>query len=61
MPELAYPLKMRKNLKMKYVVIDKDTLYNSSSLQVDNIEDTFMYKAYVGQVNDLKLVYQSNE
>jgi len=46
---------------MRYVVIDNDTLYNNASLQVDNMKSTFMYKAYAGQVNGLRLVYQSND
>jgi len=50
-----------KQLGMRYVVIDNDTLHNNISLQVDNMKSTFMYKAYAGQVNGLRLVYQSND
>ena len=50
-----------KQLGMRYVVIDDDTLYNNISLRVDDLEGTFMYKAYTGQVKSLYLVYQSND
>jgi len=54
-------IRQLRQLGMRYVVIDDDTLYNNVSLRVDNLESTFMYKAYTGQVKDLYLVYQSND
>ena len=48
------------SLNIRYVVIDSDMLFNCNGLKTGNLTDTFMYKAYTGQVDSLKLVYQSS-
>lgn len=47
------------SLNMRYVVIDSDMLFNCNGLKTDYLTDTFMYKAYAGQINELKLVYNA--
>lgn len=47
-------------LNMRYIVIDSDMLFNCNGLKTDYLTDTFMYQAYTGQVDSLKLVYQSS-
>ena len=46
-------------LNMRYIVIDDDTLFNCNGLKTDYLTDTFMYKAYAGQINEIKLVYNA--
>ena len=47
------------SINMRYVVIDSDMLFNCNGLRTDYLADTFMYRAYMEQVDRLKLVYQS--
>jgi dolichyl-diphosphooligosaccharide--protein glycosyltransferase len=47
---------LRKN-KLRYVVICED-MFKSHGLSTDNLDQTFMYKAYYQQINDLYLVCQ---
>lgn len=44
---------------MRYIVIDSDMLFNCNGLKTDYLTDTFMYKAYIGQIDKLKLVYNA--
>lgn len=47
------------SLNMRYVVIDSDMLFNCNGLKTDYLTDTFMHKAYIGQIDKLKLVYNA--
>jgi asparagine N-glycosylation enzyme membrane subunit Stt3 len=46
-----------RELSIRYVVVCQDML-KSHGLSTDNLEQTFMYKAYYQQINDLYLVCQ---